>query len=138
MVKTLLDVYFGKREYDNRDSYCNKRIETSGILMLGIFRQYYTKFIKDTKTQINKEFMNGSWRANNNFNQLINNNNINKILKSNTLTTGIKYSLATGNWGLKASLNKQGVSQVLNRLTYNSTLSHLRRVNIPIEKNSIS
>lgn len=31
--------------------------------------------------------------------------------------------------------NKQGIAQVLSRLTYNSTLSHLRRVNTPIEKN---
>jgi len=136
MVKTLLDVYSGKRKYDNRDSYCNKRIQTAGSLMLDIFRQYYTKFIKDTKTQINKEFINGAWRAGNDFSTIVNKSNIHKIFKSNTITTGIKYSLATGNWGLKAALNKQGVSQVLNRLTYNSSLSHLRRVNIPIEKNS--
>lgn len=136
MVKSLLDVYYGRRNYDNRDSYCNKRIETAGVLMLSIFRQYYTKFIKDTKTQINKEYINGSWRATNDFSNIINKSNIYKLFKSTTITTGIKYSLATGNWGLKASMNKQGVSQVLNRLTYNSSLSHLRRVNIPIEKNS--
>ena len=30
-------------------------------------------------------------------------------------------------------MNRQGVSQVLNRLTYMSTVSHLRRVSTPID-----
>lgn len=46
----------------------------------------------------------------------------------------MKYSLATGNWGdqKKAMQAKAGVSQVLNRYTFASTLSHLRRCNTPI------
>ena len=53
------------------------------------------------------------------------------------IESGFKYSLATGNWGVKNQLNKskQGVAQVLNRLTYMATLSHLRRINTPMEKN---
>jgi len=136
MVKGLLDVYLKKRSFDDRDSYSNKRIDTSGVLCANLFRQYYTKMIKDMKTQINKEYSNGSWRANNNFNDIINNSNIYKIIKCSTLTTGLKYALATGNWGLKSMVNKQGIAQVLSRLTYNSTLSHLRRVNTPMEKTS--
>ena len=43
--------------------------------------------------------------------------------------------LATGDFGVKNSnSNKVGVAQVLNRLTYVSSLSHLRRVNTPIDK----
>jgi DNA-directed RNA polymerase II subunit RPB2 len=55
-------------------------------------------------------------------------------VKSNTITNGLKYSLATGNWGdqKKAMQSKAGVSQVLNRYTFASTLSHLRRCNTPI------
>jgi len=46
----------------------------------------------------------------------------------------LKYSLATGNWGdqKKSMSAKAGVSQVLNRYTYASTLSHLRRCNTPL------
>ena len=42
--------------------------------------------------------------------------------------------MATGNWGdqKKAMSAKAGVSQVLNRYTFASTLSHLRRCNTPI------
>ena len=135
MVKCLLDVHFGKRPYDDRDSYINKRINTPGVLMSNLFRQYFTKVVKDMKGQINKEFNNGSWRASNNLTDLINVSNIYKIIKYNIIATGLKYALATGNWGLKTMTNKQGIAQVLSRLTYNSTLSHLRRVNTPIEKN---
>jgi hypothetical protein len=46
----------------------------------------------------------------------------------------MRYALATGNWGIKSNKNKQGVAQVLNRMTYPATLSHLRRINTPIEK----
>ncbi len=46
----------------------------------------------------------------------------------------LRYALATGNWGVRDSDQppKTGVSQVLNRLTFASTLSHLRRINTPI------
>lgn len=46
----------------------------------------------------------------------------------------MKYSLATGNWGSAkdGGTVRAGVAQVLNRLTYASTLSHLRRLNSPI------
>nr|CAR63474.1 RNA polymerase II second largest subunit [Cladonia convoluta] len=55
-------------------------------------------------------------------------------VKSTHITNGLRYSLATGNWGdqKKAAQSKAGVSQVLNRYTFASTLSHLRRTNTPI------
>jgi DNA-directed RNA polymerase beta subunit len=136
MVKRLLDVFLKKKECDDRDSYVNKRIDTTGILMANLFRQYYTKLIKDMKTNINKEYTSGSWKASKSFENIINQTNIYKIIKYSTITTGIKFALATGNWGLKNNKNKQGIAQVLSRLTYNSTLSHLRRINTPMEKSS--
>ena len=136
MVKHLLDVFLKKKNVDDRDSYVNKRIDTSGILMSTLFRQYYTKLIKDMKTNINKEYTNGSWKAVQQFNNIIHETNIYKIIKFSTITTGLKFALATGNWGIKNNKNKQGIAQVLSRLTYNSSLSHLRRVNTPMEKTS--
>lgn len=60
--------------------------------------------------------------------------NLNFAVKHQTISNGLKYSLATGNWGdqKKAMSSKAGVSQVLNRYTYASTLSHLRRCNTPL------
>jgi DNA-directed RNA polymerase II subunit RPB2 len=54
-------------------------------------------------------------------------------VKAKTITSGLKYSLATGNWGAQGAQDiRAGVSQVLNRLSFSSTLSHLRRLNSPI------
>ena len=55
-------------------------------------------------------------------------------MKSNIIETNMKYSLATGNWGVKNTTIKIGVAQVLQRLSYLGTLSHLRRINTPIDK----
>jgi len=53
-------------------------------------------------------------------------------IKSRLVTDGLRYSLATGNWGDRKDASRAGVSQVLSRLTYASTLSHLRRLNTPL------
>jgi DNA-directed RNA polymerase II subunit RPB2 len=136
MVNKLLKCYFNEIPYDDRDSYCNKRVETSGYLMALLFRQYFTKMTKDMRNQIMKELNSNPWKNSNHMNieSIINNNNLFKIIKSTTIESGIKYGLATGNWGIKSTNSKVGIAQVLNRLTYNATLSHLRRINTPTEK----
>jgi DNA-directed RNA polymerase II subunit RPB2 len=136
MVNKLLMCYLSQIPLDDRDSYVNKRVDTPGILMANLFRQYYGKLIRDMKTMTYREINSGPWKATNDFINVINSNNIYKILKSTTIESGLKYSLATGNWGIRNNINKtkQGVAQVLNRLTYNATLSHLRRINTPMEK----
>ena len=61
--------------------------------------------------------------------------NIYKIMKSTTIENGINRALATGDFSVKQSNSTRvGVAQVLNRLTYVSSLSHLRRINTPMEK----
>lgn len=134
MVNKLIKCFIKKLPMDDRDSYINKRVDTPGILMANLFRQYYGKLIKDMRNMLQKEVNNGSWKATNNFVNVINKVNINKIIKSTIVESGIKYGLATGNWGIKNNKTKQGVAQVLNRMTYNATISHLRRINTPIEK----
>jgi DNA-directed RNA polymerase II subunit RPB2 len=61
---------------------------------------------------------------------------IKAAVNSKTITNRLRYALATGNWGGKAGQPgvKAGVSQVLNRLTFASTLSHLRRLNTPLDR----
>eukprot|EP01004_Peranema_trichophorum_P005802 NODE_464_length_2721_cov_49.625096_g397_i0.p1 GENE.NODE_464_length_2721_cov_49.625096_g397_i0~~NODE_464_length_2721_cov_49.625096_g397_i0.p1 ORF type:complete len:883 (-),score=210.48 NODE_464_length_2721_cov_49.625096_g397_i0:72-2408(-) len=52
------------------------------------------------------------------------------------ISRGLGYALATGNWGGRVGQSgvRTGVSQVLNRMAYASTLSHLRRINTPVER----
>jgi len=135
MINKLLKCFFKKLNYDDRDSYCNKRVDTSGYLMAMLFRQYFNKLIKDMRNSIMKELNNSPWETSKNIENIINSTNLYKILKSTTIESGLKYGLATGNWGIKTNNTKVGVAQVASRLTYNSTLSHLRRVNTPTEKN---
>jgi len=134
MVNKLLKCYLGLLPFDDRDSYINKRVDTPGVLMANLFRQYYGKVIKDFKNMVQKEINGGAWKATGKFINVVNKVNISKLVKATIIDGGMRYALATGNWGIKSNKNKQGVAQVLNRMTYNATLSHLRRVNTPIEK----
>jgi DNA-directed RNA polymerase II subunit RPB2 len=136
MIRRLLLYYMNLYEEDDRDSYPKKRIDTPGILMANLTRQYITKMIKDMRNSLMKEMNSGNWKYSKKIDDLMNSTNIYKLIKSTTLDSGMKYALATGNWGIKNLTSKVGVAQVLNRLSYNGTLSHLRRINTPIEKSS--
>ena len=134
LVLKLIECSLGKKDCDDRDSYLNKRIDGTGALLGALFRQYYTKMMKELKTGCNKEFNNGSWRATENFHNIINMSNIYKLIKPTVIENGLKFALATGNFGVKNSFNKQGISQLYNKMSFNSVNSHLRRINTPIEK----
>ena len=134
MVQKLLRVALGHMPLDNRDSYINKRIDTPGVLMANLFRQYYTKMVKEMKNLVTKEINSSTWLLKRSLIDIVNNTNIYKFLKATTLESGLKYALATGNWGPKSNPVKQGVAQVLSRMTYFGMLSHLRRLNTPMEK----
>ena len=122
MVHRMLQCALGRREVDDRDHFGKKRLDLAGPLLAGLFRMLFNKLTKDVYKYLQKCVEN-----NREFNLTLG-------VKSTTLTNGLKYSLATGNWGdqKKAASSKAGVSQVLNRYTFASTLSHLRRTNTPI------
>jgi DNA-directed RNA polymerase beta subunit len=136
MSKQIVMSYLGMRPKDDRDNYKNKRIDLTGTLLNNLFRNYFNKLVKDMQKQIIKEINNGSWRSTDDYMNIITKTNIYKIVKSATIENGLKRALATGDFGIKGTKsNKVGVAQVLNRLTYISSLSHLRRINTPIDKN---
>ena len=135
MTNKLLQTSFGWRKTDDRDSYKNKRIDLCGVLLNNLFRNYFNKLVKDMQKQTIREINNGSWKSTDDYKNIINKTNIYKIIKSTTIENGIKRALATGDFGIKnTNSNKVGVAQVLSRLTYISSLSHLRRINTPIDK----
>ncbi len=127
MANRLLNVIAGRRELDNRDHYMNKRVDTVGIKLAELFNINFQKMIKEMRSQLSKEvsLMDIS-------------TNISKIIKPTIMETSIKYALSTGNWGVKgmAKSTQQGIAQVLQRITYLGTLSHLRRISTPVEKTS--
>ena len=139
MINKAISVYLGYEPYDNRDSYINKRIDSPGMLMSNLFRQCYGKITKELKTMIEKDI--NQWRNDNSYvvDIVSDKQHITKYFKQGLLDSWLKYALSTGNWGIKTIGSfqniKQGVSQVLNRMSHHSTLSHLRRINTAMEKN---
>ena len=135
MAKKLIQTSLGWLPCDDRDSYLNKRIDLTGTLLNNLFRNYFNKLVKEMQKQVVREINGGSWRSTEDYENIINMTNIYKIMKSTTIENGISRALATGDFSIKqANSSKVGVAQVLNRLTYVASLSHLRRVNTPLEK----
>lgn len=122
MVHKLLQCALERREVDDRDHFGKKRLDLAGPLLANLFRVLFKKLTRDVYRYLQKCVETGKVF------------NLNLAVKSNTITSGLQYSLATGNWGeqKKAMAAKAGVSQVLNRYAFASTLSHLRRTNTPI------
>ncbi|XP_039254275.1 DNA-directed RNA polymerase II subunit RPB2 [Styela clava] len=122
IVNRLLVAALGRRELDDRDHYGNKRLDLAGPLLAFLFRGLFKMLMKEVRLYAQKFIDRGK------------DFNLELAIKTRIITDGLKYSLATGNWGdqKKAHQARAGVSQVLNRLTYASTLSHLRRLNSPI------
>ncbi|KAK6421431.1 DNA-dependent RNA polymerase II, partial [Elasticomyces elasticus] len=122
MVNRLLQVQLGRVEEDDRDHFGKKRLDLAGPLMASIFRLKFSQLVKDIRNYLHRCVESGKEFV------------ITLAVKSQIITSGLRYCLATGNWGdqKKAASAKAGVSQVLNRYTYASTLSHLRRTNTPI------
>uniref|UniRef100_UPI00358E047F DNA-directed RNA polymerase II subunit RPB2 isoform X2 n=1 Tax=Myxine glutinosa TaxID=7769 RepID=UPI00358E047F len=122
IVHRLLLAALGRREADDRDHYGNKRLDLAGPLLAFLFRGMFKNLLKEVRMYAQKFIDRGK------------DFNLELAIKTRIVTDGLKYSLATGNWGdqKKAHQARAGVSQVLNRLTFASTLSHLRRLNSPI------
>jgi hypothetical protein len=120
MVRKLLLTHIGLRSEDDRDNYANKRVEMAGVLCCELFRTLFKRYIKALTSQLVKRKQNPSIMA--------------VIQRVNTITIGLRQAFSTGNWGVHKSYVRMGVSQVLSRLTFGATLSHLRRIVIPIGK----
>ena len=125
MAKKLIDTALGIRKYDDRDSFINKRVSSSGVLMEDLFRNNFNKLIKDIIKEVENYMNNG--RIDEVHTSIL------KKIRASTIESSIRYSLGTGTWGMKsqASSSKKGIAQPLNRLSYSSAISHLRRVNAP-------
>ena len=137
MARRIIYISKGWIKPDNRDSYVNKRIDLPGTSLNNLFRIYYHRMTKDMIKATNKEIKQGTWRSHDDIQNIVNMANIYKIVKPSTIKTGMIRALATGDFSTKqANSNKVGVAQVLNRLTYQATLSHLRRINTPTDKSS--
>jgi len=125
IVHKLMRCSLGRAKPDDRDHMMNKRLDLAGPLLANQFRQSFFQLAKAIRAYMQKCVDTGK------------DFNVTSAIKSNIVSQGMKYALATGNWGgERFSPTATGVSQVLSRLTYASSLSHLRRLNTPVDKGS--
>ena len=146
MIRRLLLTKQGQVPLDDRDAYPNKRVVTTGALLTHLFRQLFQKVCNDTRNEFVQEVNNDSWKKGDAPRpmDILNINNLYKILKLSTIEGKLKQALATGNFTVQglgtsnstslSNATKVGVSQVLARMSYTSTISHLRRIQTPVEK----
>ena len=126
MIYRLGNCALGRAKGDDRDHYGKKRLDMSGVLLTGIFRQYFRNFLKNAESNLKEKIKHSS----------SNSIELGEVFDTTIISNGMKYALATGNWGKNriGVVLKTGVAQVLQRLTFMSSLSHLRRLNTPLEK----
>lgn len=110
---------YGKIKEDDRDHYGNKRVKLAGDLVAELFGYAFDQLLADIKNQINRNVVRGRKIG-----------RIGTLIRPNVFTTKIMYAMATGNW----IAGQVGVSQVMDRVSYVSSLSHRRRVLSPLDK----
>jgi len=112
IARSVLELSLGLRKEDDKDHYANKRLKLSGDLMEDLFRVAYTNLMKDLKYQLERNYARKKDLR------------IASAIRPDLLTHRLLHALATGNWvGGRA-----GVSQLLDRTSNMSTISHLRRI----------
>jgi DNA-directed RNA polymerase II subunit RPB2 len=121
-VRKLLLTYTGIRSIDDRDDFQLKRIDSPGQLCTDLFRTLFKRFSNSIILYLEKKKIRSP-------------DAISFITRLSLITKGLMYCFQTGNWGVrKGNYIRQGVSQVLSRLTFGATLSHMRRIAIPAAK----
>jgi DNA-directed RNA polymerase II subunit RPB2 len=131
MVKQMMDVVVGIKEPTDRDSFKYKRVDTTGRLLYDLFNEYYAIQKKEMfKTMDYDYFYDKGAKNLFYFKSLIEKHMA--TLKKRTVEEGIGKGFK-GNWGASANTKREGVAQVLNRLSFNSAISHLRKINLPLD-----
>lgn len=159
IVYRLLKVYTKEEKPTDRDNFRFKRIELSGTLIYDLFREYYLIQKKDIARKIDEEYYyhKGSYKEDSalsraekqelkkkqtkqqtednkykdNFISLIE-SNIKLFFKDRIVEQGFRKAFK-GNWGSEAHTKRLGAVQDLNRLSWYTFISHLRKINLPLD-----
>lgn len=114
----LIELVLGRRPPDDKDHYANKRIKLAGDMLALLFRVAWKAFLKDLRYQIE--------RAKARERKV----NLALYVRSDIITERIKHAMATGTW----IGGRTGVTQIIDRTNWLSSLSHMRRVISPLSR----
>ncbi|ASJ10099.1 DNA-directed RNA polymerase subunit B [Thermococcus sp. P6] len=126
MALKVLELSLGLRGEDDKDHYANKRLKLAGDLLRDLFRVAFGQLVKDIQYQMTKTYQRKGERYTfGNVQRFVRNS-----IRPDVLSERIEHALATGSW----PGGRTGVSQLLDRTNYMSTLSHLRRLTSPLSR----
>lgn len=157
MVNRLLKVYLKEEKPTDRDNFRFKRVELSGALIYDLFREYYLIQKRDITRKIDEEYYyhKGEYKEDETFSrkekkqlktkgQQEEDNkykdnfvglieaNFKAFFKDRLVEQGFRKAFK-GNWGSEAHTKRIGAVQDLNRLSWNTHISHLRKINLPLD-----
>lgn len=134
IVFRLLSVHVGIESPTDRDNFKYKRVELVGSLIYDLFREYYTLQQREIHLLLEKKlYYNKSIYADNL--PLLIQQNYKDAFRERTVEIGFKKAFK-GNWGAQAHTKRIGIVQDLNRLSFCSAISHLRKTNLPLDTSS--
>jgi DNA-directed RNA polymerase II subunit RPB2 len=133
LVSMLMKTALGIIPESDRDSYAFKRVDISGILLAQLYQKTYGQFRKHIRDVLDQEYNYGPWKNTGQVEDLIRKDNLHRIFPTNIITDIFIRSLK-GMWGPVQQDPEQGKVQDLSRITYIGSLSHLRRVNLPLDR----
>lgn len=131
LTRQFVEVMIGQRDETDRDSLMSKRINSSGMILADVFKHIYHDFRIQTTNKVDNNCNNlqiVKW----DYDTLKSEIEQERLISLDTLTRSdeLKYGLAKS---LKGNMDENGVVQDLSRLSYIGTISHLRRVSVPID-----
>ena len=131
IVFRLLSVYTGIESPTDRDNFKYKRIELVGSLIYDLFREYYNLQQKQIHLEFEKRLYYNKKQYEDNLVGLIM-QNYREVFKDRIVEVGFNKAFK-GNWGAQTHTKRIGIVQDLNRLSFNTMLSHLRKTNLPLD-----
>jgi DNA-directed RNA polymerase II subunit RPB2 len=134
MVNKLLRVFMKREKPTDRDNFKFKRVETSGSLIYDLFREYFLIQNRGIFLKIDKEFYYHPGKYRSNFMSLIQ-DNYKDFFKERIIEDGFKKGFK-GNWGADPNTKRIGLVQDVNRLSWFSFISHLRKISLPLDPTS--
>ncbi len=114
----LLELKLGWIYPDDKDHYGNKVIKFAGQMLADLFRTAFRNLVRDMKYQLERSGQKRGINA------------VAAAIRPGIVTDKLNNAIATGNWGR----GRVGVTQLLDRTNYLSTISHLRRVQSPLSR----
>ena len=131
MVNKLLKVFMGREKPTDRDNFKFKRVEMSGTLIYDLFREYFLVQNRNIFIKMDKEFYWHPVKYRANLISLVE-DNYRDFFRERIVEDGFKRAFK-GDWGGSPNTKKVGLLQDMNRLSWFTFISHLRKINLPLD-----